>query len=570
MKRGFVIAGIFVIFLSYFVVSQSVGQFTIGNEAPTIQSGSFGVQDSANGFDAINLDTHDLTPSFEWVVNDNNPDTLSSSICIGTATGLCDVLAETIIGSTFISGNLVSYEYTGTGIGFNQGSDCNANTCSKDYIVKLIANDGQDSYSEEFIVSFLNDVPNTPSGLTPSETHDQTPSLSWTATDGDDGSVNKWPMDTLTYHIQIGDIAGGEEYLADPFGLTPSASAGNPIPWGTPGSTEARNTVQVRIWSTDNTGINSAFYDTTLDLVDNLPELMNIYMSDNVIDELTASCIDFLQPCNINPLAGNYTSVNILLRINDTDEDCSLSTHSANAVLCKVVDGSLDVCDDLTNADYPYTLDFVSANGNECDFSISVPAGDPNGIEFFLAPNNYKMFLKASSQAGASTTPIDQVRWTFSSILAFDYPSSVFLGDRQAEGGDGIQLGQSNPGLPIATMTNYGNNVIGIEWEATDPSSDASTCNGNTATCWDLSTAPDLQIDDDTSSGEPVETLLTSVNVPEGPARVSFEPAGGLQICNAFACNSGTGEKLNTAFHVTPPVGLSAGDYQTTFTITIS
>ena len=120
----------------------------------------------------------------------------------------------------------------------------------------------------------------------------------------------------------------------------------------------------------------------------------------------------------------------------------------------------------------------------------------------------------------------------------------------------------------MATIFNKGNVVLELNWNATDPSIDGSECDGNTATCWDLSTNDDLQVDDDNLVSETTETQLNAANIPENPTGVLFQPTGGLNICNVITCDSGIGETLDTYFHIKPPLGLSPGSYETEFTVT--
>ena len=180
------------------------------------------------------------------------------------------------------------------------------------------------------------------------------------------------------------------------------------------------------------------------------------------------------------------------------------------------------------------------------------------------------MYVESSSQAGKLSSFQNNHVWEYQGLFAVEYPTAVFLGDPAVDGGDGIQLGQWNPGMSLAEMINHGNILLNIEWDATDPSSDASICDGNTATCWDLSIADDLQIDDDSDVVDDTGSLSV-INVPETPSRVAFVPTGGLDICSTMICNDALlDETLNTYFHIKPPTGLSAGDYETTLTMTLS
>lgn len=311
----------------------------------------------------------------------------------------------------------------------------------------------------------------------------------------------------------------------------------------------------------------------SFELTDYLPEFVNVYLSDSALTIPDDSCEDYLpaQSCLINPTQGDYTSINSRLTITDLDADCSLtSPHTAQIILCMVNATGPEICDPLNNADYIYSLSFLQLIGSNCDFEVSIPVSDPQGIEFFKIPGVYKMYINATSQAGTGTINFPaSPQWEYGSIPAPLFPAQVFLGDRAIDGGDGIQLGQWNPGLSLETITNKGNVILNLDWEATDPSTDASICDGHTSTCWDLSTSDDLQVDDDSDQANDTGNLAV-VNVPEGPVTAQFQPAGGLQLCDVMTCDSGINETLTIHFHIMPPLGLSAGTYQTDFTVTTS
>jgi len=249
----------------------------------------------------------------------------------------------------------------------------------------------------------------------------------------------------------------------------------------------------------------------SFELTDYLPEFVNVYLSDSALTLPDDSCEDYLpaQNCLINPTQGDYTSLNAKLRVSDLDADCSLtSPHTAQIILCMVDATGAEVCDPLTNADYIHSLTFSQLIGSECDFDVSIPESDVNGIEFFKEPGVYKMYIEATSQAGTGTANFPATpQWEYGSIPAPLFPAQVFLGDRIVDGGDGIQLGQWNPGLSTETIINQGNVILNLDWEATDPSTDMSTCDGHTNTCWDLSTSNDLQVDDDVDQADDTGNL---------------------------------------------------------------
>ncbi len=370
--------------------------------------------------------------------------------------------------------------------------------------------------------------------------------------------------DTQTYAYNT-DPTGALQGTADTINFVGSNCAAQPC----------TKTYYVDVIVDDGQG-GSVVSSNSFELTDYLPEFVNVYLSDSALTIPDDSCIDYdvlptPQYCLINPTQGDYTSVNARLTINDLDADCSLtSPHTAQIILCMVDAAGAEICDPLNNADYIHSLSFSQMIGSNCDFDISVPVGDAQGIEFFKAPGVYKIYINAISQAGTGTINFPaSPQWEYGSIPAPLFPAQVFLGDRVSDGGDGIQLGQWNPGLSSETIINQGNVLLNLDWEAIDPSTDLSTCSGHTNTCWDLSTSSDLQVDDDSDQADDTGNLVVA-NIPETPATIGFQPVGGLQLCDVMACDSGIDETLTINFHIMPPLGLSTGTYRTDFTVTAS
>jgi len=536
----------------------STGEFTVGNEPPTLSN--LQVQDSATHWDNYDisgiLDTHDITPNFRWNMADPNPDTLRTKVCISSAPGLCDIVNDTNLSviDTYTIASGLTWPACGS---------------SKIYYIDLTPNDGQIDgavYSATFQI--LNSVPvisgfaMAPS-VTATTTHSQTPTFSWTSTDADDGSENHWPADVITDSVYVGDTCGSGLYLNKPTGANPTGEIASTIPWGAIIGTVSTKNFCTRLVSSDSVCTTTS--DNTLQLIDNIPDPAllvageNIFLSDSAITA-SDSCIDFLpQNCTIAPLAGTYTSVNIEARVQDIDADCSAITHSAQVTL------------KYPGKDYVYSLTYSRMVGDICYFTASIPSDDPAGIEFFRNPGGYNLELIVISQGGS--LPAATHTWEYLSLVDIDYPALIYLGDKVQDGGNGIQLGQWNPGLSLAAMTNWGNRALTLLWEATDPQLTTTTpklvgCSGHNATCWDLTTKDDFQVDDDTIQGETTETVLIPSNIPETPANVIFEPTGGLSICNIMTCVTPTTANLNTYFHIAPPIGLQTGTYQTALTIT--
>ncbi|MBS3085608.1 hypothetical protein J4225_02895 [Candidatus Pacearchaeota archaeon] len=611
---------ILIIFMSYFVMSATKGRFVIGNEPPYVVADTFAVKDgpaAGNWDNSVIIDTHDKNTKLRFNVKDPNPNNLNARLCIGTsanpsATAGCNVInydgfAQVTPGQhQGAAGAQINYEYGFDPLGTLEGipeaigltqADCSGASCSKTFYLDIIIddNDGQIT-TTSFSFNIINNVPATPSVLTPSQTHDQTPDLSWVATDPDDGSIDKWPADILTYNIQAGATTFGDTDYLDASSLAvASSTVVNPIPWGTPGATQAITTAYARIWSTDNFGIISFDYDTAFNLVDNLPVFDDIHLSDTAIIGNDASCTEFVDSCPIVPLQGNTTSVNVIASVTDADVDCASIPSTTQVVLCLIEDTDLSTCDLSNNAYRTYTLTYNSAisAAENCNFSLSLPISDVQGIEFYQLPKTYKLFVEpVDSQAGASTTWISggsaNHKWKYNSLPYLFNDPDIVLGDPSLSGGDDIQLGQWNPGLNEFFMVNRGNVLLNIEWEATDPRNvdfgyicpltSPDCCLGDTTTnpqCWDLSTySNQFQIDDENAQGESTEILQTPLVFPEWQSpslKISFKPITGLEICDSMLCNSPVlNEDFSTYFHINPPVGLSTGTYETDIAVIYS
>ncbi|MFH1501000.1 MAG: hypothetical protein ABIE22_03580 [archaeon] len=583
MKRTVIIASIILIIMfSYLVLSQqtSRGRFQVANEPP--YTSDYEVRDSNTHWDDTVLTTHDLTTEIRWRVRDPNPDQITTTICIGTtpnpySNNACTIANYTIGPSPRNSPQSYTYGTDPAGPGVSNtiylnDTDCNfiSGLCSKLFYVDLYAEDDRvpsNSSINQYNFTLLNQVPTNPHSFVPLETHDQTPDINWTAIDLDDGSQDHWPADTLTYHVQVGTAFTDNSYLADPAASSPQATVTNPIPWGTPGALDARTTAYARIWTTDNFMINSSNNDSTFELVDHLPQFVDVYLSDVSANEL--SCTGFVQNCFVNPAAGTYAPIHITYRFNDSDRDCGgFPTHAAGADLC-LVDAAGSVTCLPTNANYSFTLSYSAASNEFCNFTVDIAQGNANSVEFFRSPGDYKIHVNASSQAGASTT-IFNANWTYGSLPDIFYSSSVDLGDPSTCGGNDIQLGSWNPGSCLAVANNSGNVLLNLTWEATDFGLGApSDCSPSNTTCWDITSNPEFELDDDNLQGESTETGFFPITIPETAFVREFYPSGGLDVCDRMTCDSSSlDETLDTYFHILPPVNLEPGTYETDITIT--
>lgn len=513
---------------------------TIQNTPPN-QPNNFRVQDGAASYDSTHpIDTHDSTPYIDWNATDDDDDTITMYICVASTAAKrdaddCHISLNTTTNSNFTLSELA---YNGT---------------SEDYFLRLTPNDGTvNGTSLDTNFSLINSIPNQPSALSPNTTHNQTPTLSWTATDDDDGSVDHWPADSLTYHIKVGTSYGDGTYEDNNNADKTAETVDNPIPWGTPGPVWANNTVYASIWTTDgHTGGTSPFYNTTLILYDFLPDIMDVEMT-NIGSSYSSCGVNALE-CALYPVEHSNTTVAVRITANDTDDDCDVGGNSQAYIdLCL----NTTTCDPTTG-DYDWQVDNIQRTGSTCTYTFTTNKTASDGTpEFFRLPNSsYKLYANVSSQAGQRTTDNERIlNWTYGTLKAIDYPPNVTLG------GGNPTLGQWNNGTDLALMTNWGNDNLNLQWNTTDPTNGVDT--------WDLN-GSDMQIDDDNVYNDETSGYLSPVFL-NGTSNI-FEPGTGLEVCSAFDCNDpNLNETLDTYYHINPPLGLSSGTYNSTITITIS
>jgi len=514
---------------------------TIWN-APPNQPNNFDVQDGASSFDSTHnpyIDTHDVTPFLRWNATDDDGESVSMYVCIATTlanrnSNICDANFSSTTASniTILSG----LDHNGT---------------LRHYFVRLTPNDGSENGTVlDTNFTLINNIPDTPNTLSPTNTHDQTPDLSWVATDSDTGGVDQWPADTLTYHITVGTSFGDGTYENNNNANKAGETVDNPIPWGPPGAVYSNTTVYVTIWTTDgNTGGISTTYNVTLSLLDFLADIMSVEMTNH--NSAYSTCTNLAGGCALNPVEGTNTTVAVRLIANDTDQDCD-TTSTADIYLCTFISGT---CDPSTY-NYTWTVNDITRAGDICTytFSINKTASD-NTPEFFRwANDSYLLHVNITSQGGRRTSDTERDRlWEYSILKAINYPDLVIFG-----GGTPV-LGQWNNGTDLALMTNFGNVFLGLDWNTTDPTSGSDT--------WPLD-GTDLMLDDDnitTTEPEPIAPIFMN-----GTRRV-FQPAGGLGVCTESSCSdTSVNETMDTFYHANPPFGLQSGTYNSTITIEIS
>ena len=511
---------------------------TIGNAAPYMPT-NFTVQDSATTYDVIPpVDTHDKTPFINWTNYDPDGNPVSTYVCIATSAAnrdsdICDA------NYTFVSGNSVTIlsglDYLGT---------------ARVYYVRLTPYDGfQNGTWLDTNFTLLNSAPYQPNALFPLAFHTQTPTLSWNVSDPDDGSVDHWPADSLTDYIRVGTVYGDGTYENNNNANNDSELVDNPIPWGTPGPVWANNTVYASVWASDGY-LNSTYYNTTLTLYDYLPDVTQVQLTDI---GAYSTCTAAPGGCALSPVAGSNTTVAVRITATDTDNDCDIGSNSqANIYLCLYTSGTCDV----TAYNFTWQVDNVTRSGSTCTyvFNVNKTAADGTPEFFRLANDSYMLNVNVSSQAGTRTSDTEADRlWQYNTLKALDYATLVILG-----GGNPV-LGQWNNGTHLYVATNFGNDLLNLLWNTTDPTSGADT--------W-LLNGTDMEIDDDNDhSSEPGPIPPTYLNATQK----TFEPGWGLDICSEYACtNANLNETLDTYYHIAPPFGLQAGQYNNTITIQIS
>ncbi len=513
---------------------------TIQNVQPS-KPYNFMVRDGASSWDNTTvIDTHDQFADLNWTTYDYDGDIVTTYICITDVQSNLDSWTCNYSGTTTTNhvDDVTGLDYSGA---------------SHTYYVRLVPNDG--SVNGTYLdaqFNLINSVPNTPSSLSPLSYHTQTPTFSWTATDPDDGSVDHWPADTVTSHIRVGDSCGASDYHSNDNANAGGETVAASIPWGTPGTKWANKSVCVRLWATDgHTDGRSGNYSQLTTLYDFLPDITNIELANSGATYsscTTASCI-------LNPVMGMNTTVAVRVTAVDTDNDCE-TAGKAYLHLC-LVNGSAP-CDESNNAEYVWQINHIERTGSTCTFTFAPNKSASDGTpEFFRLPNPaYKLYVNVTSQAGKRTSdPQASATWQYGALSAVNYPDLVQLGDSH------IDLGVWNNGTSLAVMTNWGNTVLDLQWNSSNPTNGVDT--------WMLN-GHDMQIDDDNIYNGGEATGIIAPVYLNGSLK-TFEPGNGLQVCVSSACNDPTlNETLNTYFHIKPPVGLSKGVYNSTIYIVIT
>jgi len=466
--------------------------------------------------------------------------------------------------------NLASSEkttaYNATNLVF--GTSVASNTwVNKTYYFRVTADDQQGttnsvSANADGDFKLFNRVPSVASAWDTAETHDNTPSVSYTGgTDAD--------TDSVTCHIIAGNPTTADAIITEADAKTGVSSAtfwDKTIPWNTTEQTDggwSNYTASMTIWCVDdktptlwyNTNAN---YTATMILYDNLPDITKLEIAD--AGEVYADCSS---SCSLLPVEGTNATVAVRVTFEDTDSDCT-SGHNVFAHFCyNTTTGQ--ACTEVAN-NVSYSVNSISGASTTCVavFSANKTASDGTP-QFWINNAVYKIHLNATSQSGIERTTDAEKdgTWLYNTLRSISYPSTLMIG------GSPITFYAWNTNTTTHDAVNIGNHPLNLTWNMTNP-----TCSPeSSATCgsdvWTLN-GTDFRLDDDSdplvdTSNQPYIDLavFAPASAPE------FDHTGiGLVNCNIYSCATPTNATLNTYFHIAPP-SLRAGTYNATFIITL-
>ncbi|MFH1642648.1 MAG: LamG-like jellyroll fold domain-containing protein [Nanoarchaeota archaeon] len=537
-----------------------MGCILINNSAPgTVTNVS--IRDGSSSWDNRTIpDTHDRLLDLRFTTSDTDNDGIKVHVCIANSSTERDDNNCTAYGSvtSYAQASIVNITNI-TGLYFNGPV--------KAYYARLTPEDnssitsGVNGTAYDFIFHLNNSIP-LASALNTTETHSQTPTLKWVITDADDGTDNYWPADTLTAHLRLGNSSNVTAYNSSDNANNNTYILTTALPWGKPGIIYANRTITFTAWATDNNTLANASaynYSTTFVLYDYLPNITSVLVVDT--GYFAGECD--IGNCNLEPSEGTNTSVAVIVNATDWDGDCSSANHKAWLMLC--LNTSLgEPCDDEhpANVDFKWEIDDISAFGTTCTFQFTAnKTSADNTPEFFRLPGEYKLYINVTSQAGKrnltglSLSPKSNGTWSYGTLKAINYSSILTLGDGT------VNMDRWNNGTTAHRMTNYGNDVLVMLWNASNPTM-------NSTESWTLNNT-DFAIDNDDDQGSDTGSYnLTFVYL--NATQKYFNHSSGLQVCTSTSCdNENINETLDTYFHIYPPTGLKAGVYNTTITITL-
>lgn len=269
--------------------------------------------------------------------------------------------------------------------------------------------------------------------------------------------------------------------------------------------------------------------------------------------------------CSLTPLR-NSTVINMQARVSAYDAGgCSFGTHNATLYLCTLEHNGIDKCNP-TIANFTFVLDSLTVDGPVCNFTFTTPRGPQGTPPFYWASRNYTLYVNLSEngnetqEIGSNSTH----RWFYQRLISIallnstkDETTSLKLGD------DIIELDQFNPGTKEYNISNWGNVIVNLTFNSTNPTNVADPTK-----FWNLITDPNGFIIDDEAFADYPDIYVPSVNITYVQQIFGFE--GGLRRCSTIGCNNQVNETLSTHFHIRPPLGLAGGTYNSLIIIVVT
>ncbi|MCK4521348.1 MAG: hypothetical protein KAU20_02155 [Nanoarchaeota archaeon] len=259
--------------------------------------------------------------------------------------------------------------------------------------------------------------------------------------------------------------------------------------------------------------------------------------------EITDTGLD-LSRMSVTPRQGTRANVSIRATIVDIDGNIN---QTVTAYICDTTDYA--VCNE-TNYTYTQNLTYLSAGAGTDEYYYEFNGTD-NMPQFWKQNGTWKLYVKVIDDAFSDFNETD---FEYVELMAANYSTTLTLGDGSTD------LGEWNNGTTEYVMTNFGNILLSIQWNTTNP-----TMGGSSGETWTLNDT-DFAIDDDNNQADDTGSLtLVCLNATSK----TFEPAVGLGTCASDTC-ANANATLNTYYHIAPPTGLKAGTYNSTITITVS
>ena len=504
---------------------------------------------------------HNTRPDLNWTRGSDNEDGSGNNKCPADNTTYYLMIGDAAWGDTERVNarifNLTNYTYGGTTLAWNTVVS-EGGWVNKTYYTRLIANDmiaNSSVYDSNF--TLYDNLPTTPRNLNITQTHDPTPELAWLNSNESDG-------DTIQYLIIASTTANGNNDLMTLQNITLNSTQNwfsqAAILWSNDGQINgwANETVMLLINATDSggSGLANGSYKANFTLYDFLPEVVNVSLSD--VTGGYSLCTG--STCTLTPVGGTNISLAVMIGINDTDRDCDQTDANLVTTLYLCLNKSAyQNCSSSANPvsgfNYSWSLANITRLNDVCtavfDYNLTAANGTP---EFFRLAGDYLYHINATDQTGYNRLINDSERngtWTYGTRQQPNFPGNITLGD------DTIDLGTWNYGTRQYNLTNYGNVIFDLQWNATNPNAGIDT--------WQLN-GTDFYLDDDGSLTDSPEYNLTSI-VMNGTPLYYFNYSTGIQVCTNYLCDSPLiNETLAAYWHIAPPVGLLAGTYNTTIT----